>query len=249
MAVSETIQEILQGIDDAQYGRDMRQYIHKGIQKCYEEGSAGETDLQARSDIADILTNFGDVEESTTASKDYDLGDSLVLGNILYKVTAEITEGDTLTEGTNIEKTNVSNSGSLGDVYRLDFTKNHNYTDSSKLFIIPSIRLLMLNICCVIPANTALGSDSLYSHLPYVRGFIHNLSGQTVSNPVFLYTSGSTPTFTLGYARYISLTNSSSRLYVDAASSTSERIMTGTIVAMYRYLDDLYPMSSATLVS
>lgn len=48
MAVTETIQELLQGIDDAQYGRDMRQYIHKGIQKCYEEGSAGETDLVAR---------------------------------------------------------------------------------------------------------------------------------------------------------------------------------------------------------
>lgn len=54
MAVSETIQEILDGIDESQYGRDMRDYIHKGIQKCYEEGSAGETDLQARTDIASL---------------------------------------------------------------------------------------------------------------------------------------------------------------------------------------------------
>ena len=54
MAVTETIQELLQGIDDAQYGRDMRQYIHKGIQKCYEEGSAGETDLVARQEIENI---------------------------------------------------------------------------------------------------------------------------------------------------------------------------------------------------
>jgi hypothetical protein len=54
MAVTETIQELLQGIDDAQYGRDMRQYIHKGIQKCYEEGRAGETDLDAR-DRLDVV--------------------------------------------------------------------------------------------------------------------------------------------------------------------------------------------------
>lgn len=54
MAVTETIEELLQGIDDAQYGREMRQYIHKGIQKCYEEGSAGETDLVARGMIQDL---------------------------------------------------------------------------------------------------------------------------------------------------------------------------------------------------
>lgn len=58
MAVSETIQEILQGIDEAQYGRDMRQYIHKGIQKCYEEGSAGETDLEARTRLDTLEDNM-----------------------------------------------------------------------------------------------------------------------------------------------------------------------------------------------
>lgn len=65
MAVTETIQELLQGIDDAQYGRDMRQYIHKGIQKCYEEGSAGETDLVAREAIADIQAEIADNTLST----------------------------------------------------------------------------------------------------------------------------------------------------------------------------------------
>lgn len=54
MAVTETIEELLEGIDTSQYGRDMRQYIHKGIQKCYEEGSAGETDLVARTAIAEL---------------------------------------------------------------------------------------------------------------------------------------------------------------------------------------------------
>lgn len=61
MAVTETIQELLQGIDDAQYGRDMRQYIHKGIQKCYEEGSAGETDLEARERLDTLESDLADI--------------------------------------------------------------------------------------------------------------------------------------------------------------------------------------------
>ena len=54
MAITATIQELLQGILDSQYGRDMRQFIHDAIQKCYEEGSAGETDLVARQAIKNI---------------------------------------------------------------------------------------------------------------------------------------------------------------------------------------------------
>lgn len=58
MAVTETITEILQLISETQYGRDMREAIRKGIEKCYEDGRAGAIDLEARSDIADILDNF-----------------------------------------------------------------------------------------------------------------------------------------------------------------------------------------------
>lgn len=61
MAVTETIQELLQGIDEAQYGRDMRQFIHKGIQKCYEEGSAGETDLEARDRLDEVEASISDL--------------------------------------------------------------------------------------------------------------------------------------------------------------------------------------------
>lgn len=104
MAVTETIQELLQGIDDAQYGRDMRQYIHKGIQKCYEEGSAGETDLVARESIDDLAANlqvilgdFATVETSIIASKAYGIGDKLVLNYTLYRVTRAIAAGGHIT--------------------------------------------------------------------------------------------------------------------------------------------------------
>ena len=58
MSVTATIQELLQGIMDSQYGRDMRQFIHDAIQKCYEEGSAGETDIVARDEIDEIRNDM-----------------------------------------------------------------------------------------------------------------------------------------------------------------------------------------------
>jgi hypothetical protein len=61
MAVTETIQELLQGIDSAQYGREMRQFIHKGIQKCYEEGSAGETDPGARERLDEVEASVSEI--------------------------------------------------------------------------------------------------------------------------------------------------------------------------------------------
>lgn len=108
MAVTETIQELLQGIDDAQYGRDMRQYIHKGIQKCYEEGSAGETDLTARQAIENLLGNFAAVEASSTASRAYAVGENLVYDSVMYKVTTAIAQGGTITPGTNVQATTVA---------------------------------------------------------------------------------------------------------------------------------------------
>lgn len=109
MAVSETIQEILQGIDEAQYGRDMRQYIHKGIQKCYEEGSAGETDLVARNDISAVMDSIADVEHTSTASRAYSVNEYLYYNGVLYRVTSAITSGGTLAVGTNITQASFAN--------------------------------------------------------------------------------------------------------------------------------------------
>lgn len=104
MSVTATIQELLQGIMDSQYGRDMRQYIHDAIQKCYEEGSAGETDLTARNGVLKILEMFGNVETGTTASRAYSIGDIVVYDGRLYKALAAISQGDTFTVDTNIEE-------------------------------------------------------------------------------------------------------------------------------------------------
>lgn len=56
MAVTETMAELLDTIDNAEYGRDVRDAIHKGVQKCYEDGSAGSEDEVAR-DAVTALQN------------------------------------------------------------------------------------------------------------------------------------------------------------------------------------------------
>lgn len=57
--------------------------------------------------INNILGDCATVEETTTASKAYDIGDYLVMDGYFYKVTAAISAGNTLVVGGNIEQTNV----------------------------------------------------------------------------------------------------------------------------------------------
>ena len=44
------------------------------------------------------------VEASTTSAGEYEIGDQFILSHVLYKATAKIEVGDTLTVGTNIEE-------------------------------------------------------------------------------------------------------------------------------------------------
>lgn len=48
------IEEYLNKIKNAVYGRDVRDAIHDGIETCYKEGKAGATDLVARSEISSV---------------------------------------------------------------------------------------------------------------------------------------------------------------------------------------------------
>jgi len=48
------IQEELQQILSARYGKDVRQNIHDAIHTCYEDGRAGAIDLVAREEIDEI---------------------------------------------------------------------------------------------------------------------------------------------------------------------------------------------------
>lgn len=54
------IQEYLDKIKNAVYGREVRQAIHDGIHQCYEDGKAGAVDLVAREQIAELVAPSGE---------------------------------------------------------------------------------------------------------------------------------------------------------------------------------------------
>lgn len=58
-------------------------------------------------EVEDIHSNVATIEDSSTASKAYAVGEFLVYNSQLYKVTAAIASGDTLTVGTNIASTSI----------------------------------------------------------------------------------------------------------------------------------------------
>lgn len=74
-----TIQDYLDLIKNAIYGKDVRQAIHDGIQQCYYDGKAGSTDLEARQRLDSAegsLTSLG--SRMSTAENDIDVLDSRV---------------------------------------------------------------------------------------------------------------------------------------------------------------------------
>jgi len=82
-------------------------------------GAAYANDLESRINTETNLleTNFGHVETNTTASKSYSVGETLVLNGQMYKVTAAIAQGATLTVGTNIAVHSVSTINSNINLY------------------------------------------------------------------------------------------------------------------------------------
>lgn len=74
-----TIQDYLNQIKNAIYGKDVRQAIHDGIQQCYYDGKAGSTDLEARQrlDFAEgTINSLG--SRMSTAETDIDVLDARV---------------------------------------------------------------------------------------------------------------------------------------------------------------------------
>ncbi len=255
MAVTETIQELLQGIDEAQYGRDMRQFIHKGIQKCYEEGRAGEQDLRARESIEKILEIFGDVESTSTASKAYSIGDSVVYDGRLYKVISAINQGDTLTEGTNIEETKASSN--IGDAYLLPYTSrsvSKIADDRTRLIIVPSIKLMIIDVCVGVAGGNVFTSEVIGQYFPHIvhRGGIFS---RILCTPLFSLGDNSCAVQT-GIAEFRlpgdPTTEGQSELRINAIPNrgdTSRHYYEGQIVTLYSKLNDQHPFSEATLLT
>ena len=69
-------------------------------------GSAA-TAADIQSAIEVMIGTFATIEESTTASRAYKVGEYLILNNILYRVTVAIASGGTITPNTNCVQTTV----------------------------------------------------------------------------------------------------------------------------------------------
>lgn len=69
--------------------------------KAYIDNAIAESQQATRSLIAGI-------ETTTTATKNYSIGDLLIVGDALYKVTSAIANGGTITPGTNVTATTVA---------------------------------------------------------------------------------------------------------------------------------------------
>lgn len=74
------------------------------VRQIVEDIIEEDTDVQV---ISRLSEDFALVEASTTSAHAYSVGDLLVLNNYLYRVTADISIGNTLTVGTNIERRTV----------------------------------------------------------------------------------------------------------------------------------------------
>lgn len=74
------------------------------VRQIVEDIIEEDTDVQV---ISRLSSDFATVEENTTSAHAYSVGDLLVLNNYLYRVTADISIGNTLTVGTNIERRTV----------------------------------------------------------------------------------------------------------------------------------------------
>ena len=112
-----------------------------------------QTDLASALDAKADKTMLAPVESTSTASQNYAVGDYLVYNGILYRVTAAISAGQTLTPGTNISATNAGaeltalNSGlAWRRILNVDTTANTNYDQTITTENLGNANEIMLTI-------------------------------------------------------------------------------------------------------
>lgn len=90
------IQEYLDKIKNAVYGREVRQAIHDAIQTCYDEGSAGSTDLTARSDATTALNAANQASDDVLALQTKTSSVFKIVSSVLSVRFNKVTNRDSL---------------------------------------------------------------------------------------------------------------------------------------------------------
>lgn len=114
------IQEYLDKIKTAVYGRDVRQAIHDAIKTCYDDGSAGATDLTARENAATALETANQAMDSvnTTINQKF---------NSVFKLVSATTAVNFPSGTTN--RDNLSWRFNLPEGYRIVALAGWNFTN------------------------------------------------------------------------------------------------------------------------
>lgn len=91
-----TIQDYLNKIKTAIYGKDVRQAIHDAIFKCYEDGKAGSIDLVARENINTLTNQVAAMNPENNLQKTGGTmtGDIAMNGNKITGLADPIADGD-----------------------------------------------------------------------------------------------------------------------------------------------------------
>ena len=92
---------------DIQYNNYSKYYAEQAAGSATAAAGSAATAAAIRDAIEAILGVYATVEESTTASRPYKVGEHLVLNWILYRVTVAIAQSGTITPNTNCKQTTV----------------------------------------------------------------------------------------------------------------------------------------------
>lgn len=104
---------------DPQYHNNSKYYTEQAAESASDAAGSATSAAEIQAAIEVMIGTFATIEESTTASRAYKVGEYLILNNILYRVTVAISSGGTITPNTNCVQTTVGDEIS-NNVLRFD---------------------------------------------------------------------------------------------------------------------------------
>ena len=104
---------------DPQYENYSKYYAQQAAGSATAAAGSAASAAEIQAAIEVMIGTFATIEESTTASRAYKVGEYLILNNILYRVTVAIASGGTITPNTNCVQTTVGDEIS-NNVLRFD---------------------------------------------------------------------------------------------------------------------------------
>lgn len=141
------IEEYLNQIKNAIYGKDVRQAIHDGIHACYEDGKAGSIDLVAREQIAELVAPSGEAPSAAEVTDARIGADGTVYASLgIANRTQNSSLKSTYFNGISLDQSNLNvvwEQGGFAAATGKEVSTN-NYIRTSNFFIVDAIKTIHL---------------------------------------------------------------------------------------------------------